>query len=140
VTTIKGTICKGFGRASTAIPLQVKFFVSGVPEIASMKHATINVELENPIHFLKYDFVTRCEWRPQFEETFSFIRAAFWPHAERFFSPSPCLLIFPETSPHRLNPFMVEVITQEMNLSGVENCSIHFRQTTRCADWLVFDD
>jgi hypothetical protein len=138
---LRGTIRNGYGRASQCLPLQIKLFAKGLPEISSMYPGTINVELENPVHFLKYDYETIEKWHEIFfPEKFSFIKASFWPDAERFKNSVPCLLCFPSTSPHRLNPFILEVITEKLDLTGVTKCSVQFNQQSRTANWVIFGD
>ena len=113
-----------------------------MPEILSMRHATLNVELENPVHFLKFDVaIPNVQWIQNYPpETFRFIRASLLPESDKFKNPLPCLLYFPSLSPHRLNPFMLEIITGPLNLVGVEKCSVHLSQSFRRADWLIFGD
>jgi hypothetical protein len=81
----------------------MEHLVAYVPEIRQMKMGTINLALENPVHFSSWDVETdRIHWNPQwpdFSEWFrivrGFIRLQQAASAERV----PCLLYFAETSP-----------------------------------------
>jgi CTP-dependent riboflavin kinase len=127
VTVIKGKLCKGFGEAKKCLPSQIKFFKEKLPEITSMySDGTLNVDLENPIRFLRYECVfPKLKWdenRPA--EDIAFVKASILPQSDRFKNPVPCLLYFAETSSHRLNPFMLEIITEKLDLAGVKECSV----------------
>jgi hypothetical protein len=139
MTTIKGTICKGLGRASGCLALQIPYLIEDFPELASMRPSTINVELETPVHFAKFDCEKTFKWHPQVPpETFKIMRACFFPESGKVFSPVPCLLYYSSTSPHSVNPFMVEVITHPLDLNGVATCSLHIKQPSNRAVWVVF--
>ena len=137
--TINGTIiCNGYGRASSALKIQIPLISKIVPEIQSMHPGTINVQLENPLSVARFDEeVKDLEWRPGYIESFGIVRAEFLPEGKKFKSPVPCLLYFPSTSPHRLNPFMVEVITEKLDLELVSKCSLLFNQPSRKVEWVV---
>jgi hypothetical protein len=127
--------------AKQCLPSQIKFFKDKLPEITSMySGGTLNVDLENPIRFLRYEYVfPKVKWdenRPA--EDISFVKAGILPHADRFKNPVPCLLYFAETSSHRLNPFMLEIIIEKLDLAGVKECSVYFSQPLRRAEWYVF--
>jgi len=141
MTIIKGRICNGYGEAKKCLPVQIKFFRDRLPEIDSMySEGTLNIDLENPIRFLKYEHVfPKLKWaEDRVAETIAFIKAGILPHSDRFTHPVPCLLYFAETSSHQLNPFMLEVITEKLDLTGVQECSICFDQPLRKADWYFF--
>jgi hypothetical protein len=127
---LRGAICSGHGGSNQCIPLQLRFFKDALPEIIPMRHATINVQLETLIPRLKYDFETPLvKWVESYvPEKFAFIKAGFLPKAERFQNPVSCLLYFPSSSPHRANPFMLEIITQPLDLTGVVKCSVYLKQ------------
>jgi hypothetical protein len=134
VTVINGKLCKGKGIASQCLPHQFPFFKERCPEVISMyAGGTINVELEKPVRFLKYDFIfPKLKWHEAYNpETVALIKAGLLPAAERFKIPIPCFLYFAETSPHLKNPFKLEVITEMLDLAGVIECSIHICQPSR---------
>jgi hypothetical protein len=141
MTTIKGRFCNGYGMAKKCLPAQVKFFRDKLPEIDSMySDGTLNVDLENPIRFLRYEYVfPKIKWAEDRDaETIAFIKAGILPHSVRFKDPVQCLLYFAESSSHQLNPFMLEVVTEKLDLIGVQECSIYFSQPLRKADWYFF--
>jgi len=143
VTIIEGKICTGFGWASKCLPAQIDFFKHLLPEITTMHHeGTINVELEHPVKFLKYDAVTpSIIWRQNYPpEIFSFIKADFFTNAAKMEKPVPCLLYFASTSPHQSTPNKLEVITRKLDLNGVENCTVHVKHSCRRVrvEWFIF--
>jgi len=89
-----------------------------------MRPATINVRVDNPVSFGKYDIITGpIEWRKDYREGFFFIKAEFWPESEQ--NPVPCLIFFAESSPHFQSPFnTLEIITRELDLKGMIRCAV----------------
>lgn len=141
MTIVKGRFRKGYGMAKKCLPAQIRFFRDKLPEIDSMySDGTLNIDLENPIRFFRYDYVfEKIKWAEDRDpETIALIKAGILPHSGRFMHPVQCLLYFAETSSHRLNPFMLEVVTEKLDLTGVQECSIYFSQQLRKADWYFF--
>jgi hypothetical protein len=138
--TIKGTIFPGFNKASYALTKQRDYLIHYVPELEKMRLSTINVRLENPISFVKFHAVTPViEWDTQnhFADSFKFIRAAFALGEGSFKTPVPCLIYFASTSPYRENPFIVEVIAEELPIKGIEKCFLIFNEPSKSARWRI---
>jgi hypothetical protein len=77
VVTIKGRVTEGLGVANLTIKLQMPFFAKEFPEIKACHQASINLELERPLHIWNPDHTTdRILWNPADlrGERFSFLR------------------------------------------------------------------
>ncbi|MGA3144506.1 MAG: hypothetical protein ABSF10_16015 [Verrucomicrobiota bacterium] len=143
MTILRGKVCRGFGKAGSCLPDQIKHLKDSLPEITSMyTRGTLNVELENPVRFSVYDFIfPNVKWREDYPpETFKIIKARLLLEVENNKPAVPCLLYFPSTSTHRANPFMLEIITEKLDLTGVNECFVCFSHQSRRADWVIFGD
>lgn len=126
---IHARIIPGLGVAIRNLRLQLPLIEKEFPEIASCHRGTINLELERPLDNLQPDYRTRpIHWVPGSHNTevFDFVRIALElpDHGELI----PAWLYVAHRSPHRRNPRIHEVITRQLDLTGVTQCRIHLRQ------------
>ena len=112
VINIKGTIVKGIGAAKQTLRLHMPYFVQLFPEIKDCHLGSINLKLEVGLRVFDPDFTTPLiPWAGPPGEQFSFLRIEFegpigTPHRRAW-------IYMPHGSPHRYNPFSVEVITKD---------------------------
>lgn len=128
--TVKGTTFKGCGNASRCIEKQKVHLKPYIAEIDTFHSGTINIKLEQPVSFKKYDVKTQpIRWCENAFEWIAFVRASFFLEVEKFKSPIPCLIYIGETSPYTHDPMRVEIMTPFIeNLSMETKCSLIFNQ------------
>lgn len=135
---IRGIIQHGHGRAAGCVEQQKQILKDYVPEIFRMFSGTINIKLESALSFAKFDIETPpLNWSPGCTERFQIARASFQLCEPGFGSPVPCLLYYAETSPHRSDPFLVEVVTQKLNKNGTTECLIFLSHECRTVPWII---
>ena len=128
---IRGKIFSGLKGAAPSLKLQEPFLKQYIPEISTLFFGTINVRLEFPISVATYDVETpSIEWQKDRWERFRIIRASIElcaPNARAV----PCLLYFAEKSPYHFEPYIIEVVTQQLDLSQARECFIILDQPCR---------
>ncbi|MDP3042569.1 MAG: hypothetical protein Q8N62_07635 [Candidatus Omnitrophota bacterium] len=122
---IEGRIVTGMGCARYNLKFQMPFFIEVFPEIKDCYLGSINVELGKPLKIFNPDFETNSiKWSPDdknFEEKFSFTRIKFEIEEQLV----DAWIYGPHKSPHRVNPFYIEIIAPEIKLGNNKLCRIH---------------
>lgn len=128
IHSLKARIVPGLGVAQGNLARQLPLISQGFPEVADCYPGTINIELEYTLEVTQPDHRTApLAWTPSGRTTEVFdllrIELEFGPLPRRV----PAWLYLAHASPHRGTPTVHEVITQQLNLSGVSECKIHLR-------------
>jgi len=127
MTSITGTIQKGFGGASKNLVTQLPHIAEGFPEVKDCFHGTLNVELEERLLVASPDHRTKpIDWDSANHpggEVFDILRI-------RIEAPtgSPTVaawLYIPHNSDHRKNLRLHEVIAPRLEVSVGQTCTIH---------------
>lgn len=128
---INGKIIKGRGSAATALRMQHPYFLHLLPELTSYYLATLNVELEEALYVTAWDFETQpiywFEPNPSFKEKFSFMRVRLIYNGDLTIN---AVLYHPDKSPHRENPYVIELIAPYLQLES-DLCQIVFNRISQ---------
>lgn len=127
MTSITGTIQKGFGGASGNLVTQLPQIAQGFPEVKDCFLGTLNVELERPLLVLSPDHRTKSiDWDSANHpggEVFDILRIRI--EAPPGSSPMPAWLYIPHNSDHRKNLRIHEAIAPKLQVSVGGQCIIH---------------
>jgi hypothetical protein len=123
MVTIPGTITRGLGKAAQTVQKQMPYFLKVCPELKSCRCATINVILECQLEVISPDLlVGPIVWSPGFSELFGLLKIRFEVDEPR--SEAEAWIYIPYGSPHRLNPYHVEILAPPLSLEGSPTCKI----------------
>lgn len=125
MVTITGKITRGLGAATETLRNQWPHFLNVCPELAACHRATINVILDSQLEVISPDFVIGpIVWSPDPSgELFGLQRIRF-----ELIEPSSevqAWLYIPYKSPHRLNPYYIEVIAPKLTIQKSPACRVH---------------
>jgi hypothetical protein len=125
VIIIPGRIVSGLGAASKTITMQMPHFVQSHPELGKCLQRTINVVLQCQLEIISPSFlIGPIKWHPNGPaELFGFRSIIFELPEHRL--QTDAWLYMPYLSPHRANPFHVEVLAPELQIEGINGCAIH---------------
>jgi CTP-dependent riboflavin kinase len=128
---IRGKVTEGLGAASHTLTLQMPFLVSQFPEVKDCYPASINVDLERPLHIWNPDFTThRIPWAGPPGERFSFLRIRLECPLDS--SSRKAWIYIPHGSPHYHKLVEIEVLTEKVaNLQFGMPCQIHIPKDYR---------
>ena len=132
---VEGKIIDGYGAASPNIKWQMPLLISAFPEIKDCYRGSINLELAKPIKIITPDFTSKpIKWFPDrndIEEEFSFTRIKF----ENNSSLTAAWIYDPHNSPHRRDPFHLEIIAPLIQLRRDKVCRIHIDRKYELIDF-----
>jgi len=128
---IRGRVTEGLGAATQTLKLQMPFFAKHFPEVKNCHPATINLDLERPIHIWNPDHTTpRIPWAGPPGERFSFLRIRLESPLDSALRQS--WLYLPHGSPHYHRLVEVEVLAERIdNLQFGMLCQIHIEKDYR---------
>jgi hypothetical protein len=130
--TIDGKIVSGLGAATKTVALQLPHIQKVFPEISQCHPGTVNVIIDAQFEVVSPDFVTDpIKWHPDprsLPEMFGFFRIRFEVPAANI--NQDAWIYIPYGSPHRKNPYHVEVLAAKLTLQGQTDCKIHIRPRT----------
>ena len=120
---IPGKIVRGHGVASQTLALQMPFFGKAHPELKACRCATINVSLECQLEVISPSFkIGPLDWSGDgIGELFGFVKI----HFEVDESETDAWIYIPYRSPHRSNPYQVEILAPPLVLKETETCRVH---------------
>ncbi len=126
---IGGKIVRGYGWATKYLKLQIPVIAREFPEIEICHRGSINVLLDRPLRIEHPDHITRrINWKIM-KEVFHFTRIEFqlagrptWHRA---------WIYGPQNSPHRVNPFYIEVICPKIALGRSRRCHIRIHRRAK---------
>ena len=128
---VLGHIVRGGGWATKNLGKQLPLIAAKFPEVAQCYHGSLNVRLCSPLRIEKPDFVTEpINWGQQ-TEVFHFTRIQFelLRSGENIIA-HDAWIYGPQNSPHKKSPFLIEVITKRIELSGESRCRIRIDRNT----------
>jgi hypothetical protein len=139
---ISGRIIRGYGWATGYLAKQIPLIARQFPEIKNCHRGSINVRLKNPLRITRPDFATsEIDWGVM-KEVFHFTRIQFEIPAKgsgkkprRF----KAWIYGPQNSPHRGDPFHVEVIARKIPLGKNRACRIRIDRAYRTAALTIVD-
>ena len=127
---IDGQITSGTKSAHNNIPKQIPHIEKEFPEVKDCKHATINVILDCQIEIIAPDYVTTpIKWDSGRREMFGFVRVGF--EVVGGTGVIDAWIYIPYNSDHRMNPYVVEILTTPIDLEGAKECRIYVRRTKK---------
>jgi hypothetical protein len=130
---IEGRIVRGFGWATGFLKKQIPLICREFPEIARCHRGSINVRLNRPLRIRRPDFVTtKIDWGEQ-QEIFHFTRIQFQllPRGKKPGRWVNAWIYGPQNSPHRPDPFYIEVIARKLDLVQSKRCRIRIDRRVR---------
>ncbi|MGA3066793.1 MAG: hypothetical protein ABSF29_08105 [Tepidisphaeraceae bacterium] len=129
---IEGEIVRGYGWATRYLKIQIPLIAKQFPEIEVCHRGSINVLLDTPLRIDRPDFVTRrIDWG-KMKEVFHFTRIEFELIGGRARARRHRAWIYgPQNSPHRTNPFYIEVIAPKIALGRARRCGIRIHRVGR---------
>ncbi len=124
MVTLDGNIINGLGAATRTISMQMPHLEKQIPDLRGWHQATINVVLDGQLEVTSLDFATTpIVWqsgaRP---EMFGFKKITFENNGTSYDG----VLYIAYNSPHRSNPYYVEVMLQSKVTIVGTKCKIHF--------------
>lgn len=125
IVRVKAKLKPGLGVASCTLARQLPLISERFPEVSNCWPGTINLELESPLVVINPDHRTPpIAWTPSgvTTEVFDLVRIELEFSHVTF--PVPAWLYIAHGSPHRKTPTVHEVITQQLDLSGISSCHI----------------
>jgi CTP-dependent riboflavin kinase len=139
---IEGKIVKGYGAARQNLEWQMPYFIKTFPEIKDCYLGSINLELLRPLKILTPDFTTDpIKWHPGYpnlEERFGFTRIKLETVNSADNSSIVAAWIYdPHNSPHRPDPFYVEIIAPEISLDDIKLCKIHLDKDYKTTPFII---
>jgi hypothetical protein len=122
---IPGNMVRGLGKATQALQLQMPEFVEVCPELSKCRIGTINVILECQLEVISPDFVIGpIDWCGDgVGESFGLLGVCFEVIEPR--SETDAWIYIPYGSPHRLNPYYVEILAPPLSLGCSSACKVH---------------
>jgi hypothetical protein len=141
---LRGKIVRGYGWATGFLKLQIPLICEEFPEIAKCHRGSINVMLDAPLRIKRPDFVTKkIDWGEQ-KEVFHFTRIEFQLlPSKRLKNAQPrkfkAWIYGPQNSPHRPNPFHVEVIARKIDLKRAKRCCIRIHRNGRVVPLTILE-
>ena len=128
---IEGRIVRGYGWATKYLKIQIPLIVRQFPEIDVCHRGSINVLLDTPLRINRPDFITRrIDWG-RMKEVFHFTRIEFQLLNGRKTVKHRAWIYGPQNSPHRTNPFHIEVIAPKIALGRTKRCRIRIDRAAR---------
>jgi hypothetical protein len=129
---IEGKIVRGYGWATKFLKTQIPLIAREFPEIKICHRGSINVLLDTPLQINRPDFITRrIDWG-EMKEVFHFTRIEFELLGGRRRPVRHRAWIYgPQNSPHRTNPFHIEVIAPKIALGRTRRCRIRIDRAAR---------
>jgi hypothetical protein len=127
---IQGTRTKGLGDATRNLAKQLPLIVEQFPEVADCHRGSINLRLDTPLRIEKPDFIThKINWGDQ-REVFHLTRIKIIPSLQSAVANAsyPAWIYGPQNSPHRTNPFLVEIISQRLDIDGVTRFALQIER------------
>ena len=132
MTSIGGEIIKGLQCAKDTVKAQLPGLKEYEPRLEGCYAGTINVRLDEPLFVRQWDIVTGdIHWQGKDKqgEKFGLLSVTFI-HP----SVSTAAWIYdPHGSPHRADPFLVEVLAPKLDVQHGDRCVLEFLQPARRA-------
>jgi hypothetical protein len=129
---ISGRIIRGYGWATGYLGKQIPLIAKEFPEIRRCHRGSINVRLDRALRIKRPDFVTsEIDWGVM-REVFHFTRIELeipGKKPRRY----KAWIYGPQNSPHRGDPFHVEVIAQKIALGKNRRVQIRINRRYRTA-------
>ena len=123
MNSIYGVIVSGMGAARNSIAKQKQFLTPYCPDLSGCHEATLNVYLMSPLRILRWDIKTDIiEWKPGAREWFKLLRIEFSYDGRD----APGWVYQAQHTPHRRNPFLVELLLPKFDLSEEKLCRLTF--------------
>ena len=135
---LEGKIVRGYGWATKYLKIQIPLIAKEFPEIEVCHRGSINVLLDTPLRIHHPDHITRrINWRVM-KEIFHFTRIEFQLAAALRRNIWHRAWIYgPQNSPHRPNPFYIEVILPKIDLRRSRRCRIRIHRKARTVPMTV---
>ena len=130
---IWGELVKGWGAAAGTVKKQLPKLVKYEPRLKDCHHGTINVRLDEPLFVRQWDTVTDpIRWHDEDTgngERFGLLSVTFIHRSTN----TPAWIYDPHGSPHRADPFLVEVLAPKLDVQHGDRCVLEFLQPARRA-------
>lgn len=137
MSRIEGEIIQGMGAAAGAVEKQLPELQKYEPLLASCHPGTLNVMLNQPLFVRKWDIVTDpIHWYvrdPNHCERFGLLSVVFL-HQDTV---TNAWIFDPHNSPHRLNPFLVEILAPKLDAQIGDRCNLDIRHPTKTRSYLI---
>jgi hypothetical protein len=128
---IEGKMIRGFGWATKYLKIQIPLIAKEFPEVDVCHRGSINVILDTPLLIENPDHITRkINWRIM-KEVFHFTRIQFQLIGPRKSPWHRAWIYGPQNSPHRVNPFHIEVIAPKIPLGRWRRCRIRIHRRAK---------
>ena len=130
--SLQACIIPGLGAATETLSRQLPLISQDFPEVSVCHWGTINLKLECPLIVTNPDHRTvPLAWTPskRTREVFDLLRIELELHISQTRRRVPAWLYIAHSSPHRRTPMIHEVIATPLNLTDVESCRIHLRES-----------
>jgi hypothetical protein len=121
---LEGKIVPGYGWATKYLKRQIPLIAKEFPEIDVCHRGSINVLLKTPLRVEHPDHITRRINWGKMREVFHFTRIEFQLIGPGRGSWHRAWIYGPQNSPHRPNPFHIEVIAPRISLGRSRRCRI----------------
>jgi hypothetical protein len=131
-----GIICKGYGFASLAIATQMPELVKYDVNLANCHPGTLNILLDEPLFVRRWDIQTQPipSVGPLKEgERIDLLRIGFLYEGRTI----AAWLYSPHGSPHRSNPFLIEILAPRLNVKIGDLCAFEIQHQIRRATWTI---
>jgi hypothetical protein len=129
---IDGKIVPGYGWATKYLKTQIPLIAKEFPEIQICHRGSMNILLKTPLRIEHPDHITRrIDWG-KMKEVFHFTRIEFQLLSPGKKNPWHNAWIYgPQNSPHRVNPFHIEVIAPKISLGRSRRCRIRIHRRAK---------
>lgn len=126
---LDGRIVSGRGSATVALAMQQAYFLHLLPMLSDYHLATINIKLDEALFVSEWNLESPAIFwfkpNPSFKEKFSFMHVDLVYNGNQI---SDAILYHPHKSPHRENPYVIELIAPYLQLES-DRCQVIFRRT-----------
>lgn len=138
---IKGELRKGYNVARYTLRRQMPFLTEYLPELESCHPGTLNIQLATPLLILAPDIRTpRIKWAPDFpRESFQFTKIGLEVLSSGQTRVIPAWIYASSLSPHRGDPFSIEVVAPYLALDGSETFVIDIDREVRTATIVIVE-
>lgn len=121
---LHGIVVRGVRSATANLATQLPQFAEKFPELAGCYLGTVNLRLDRPLRIEHPDFRADKIWwgtSPRRREDFDFTRCTFRTSAG---DSHPAWIYAPQDSPHRKDPYLIEILGPKMNVRRDEACVV----------------